>query len=80
MVMLKLKRQCFGHLIRRANSLEKSLILRKIEGRRKRGCQRRRRLDGIIDAMDMNLGKLWEMVGEREACRTAVRGVKKSQT
>ena len=55
-------------------------MLGKTEGRRKRGCQRRRRLDGIIDVMDMNLGKLWEMVGEREACRTAVRGVKKSQT
>ena len=62
------------------DTLEKTLMMGKIEGRRKRGCQRRRRLDGIIDAMDMNLGKLWEMVGEREACRTAVRGVKKSQT
>ena len=65
--MLKLKVKYFGHLMRTANSLEKSLILGKIEGRRRRGHQRMRGLDGITDAMNMNLGKFWEMVREREA-------------
>ena len=65
--MLKLKLQYFGHLMRTADSLEKSLMLEKIEGRRRRGCQRMRWLHGITDAMDMNLGKLWEMVRNREA-------------
>ena len=66
-LMLKLKLQYFGHLMRSANSLEKSLMLGKIKGRRRRGCQRMRCLDGITDAMDMNLGKLREMVRDREA-------------
>ena len=79
-LMLKLKLQYFGHLIQTDNSLEKSLILGKIEGRRERGCQRKRWLDGIIDAMDVNLGKLWEMVRDEEACHAAVHGVTKSQT
>ena len=80
--MLKLKLQYFGHLIRTANSLENFLMLGKIEGRRRRGCQRMRQLDqldGISDAMDMNLGKLWEMVTDRKACCAAVHGVTKSQ-
>ena len=78
--MLKLKLQYFGHLMRSANSLEKSLMLGKINGRRRRGCQRMRCLDGITDAMDMNVGKLREMVRDREARRAAVHGVAKSWT
>ena len=78
--MLKPKLQYFGHLIRTANSLEKSLMLGKIEGRRRRGHQRVRCLDDIPDAMDMNLGKLQEMVKDREAWHAAVHGITKSQT
>ena len=78
--MLKLKPQYFGHLMRRADSLEKTLMLGKIEGRRRRGWQRVKWLDDITDSMNMSLSKLWEMVKGREAWRAAVHGVTKSQT
>ena len=78
--MLKLKLQYFGHLMQRADSLEKTLMLGKIEGRRRRGRQRMRWLDSITDSTDMSLSKLWEMVYIREACSVAVQAVAKSGT
>ena len=78
--MLKLKPQYFGHLLRRADSLEKTLMLRKTEGKRRRGQQRMRWLDGIIDSVHMSLSKFWEMVKDREAWLAADHGVTKSQT